>query len=234
MNKISALILEDERKSLELLQLVLDKYCPEVHLVYIATNTIEAYDIIIKHNPQLLIFDIEVATEQSPENAMELLERIPKYNFKLIVVSAFEQYALKALKNKALDFLTKPINIQELQLVIKKAAESYFKNQSQQILWIKEGIFMLPIDLNEIILFEAQDRYTVVYTTNNKKHIVSKTLKEFEHINREKFIRVNKKYIINKVKITQINLFENAILMGNGKIISISKIYKNEFERIFK
>ena len=111
---IRAIIVDDEQDAREVLEYIITNYCKDIELVGVASNADEAFKIILKEKPNLLLLDIEIANDKSNENSFDLLKRLPTYNFEVIFITAYNEYALQAIKLHAFDYLLKPVNVQEL------------------------------------------------------------------------------------------------------------------------
>src|SRR5688500_6695851 len=126
---ITATIVDDEPYSCEALVTLLDRYCPDVKVLDICYSAASALMSIKEQNPQVLFLDIEMPHM----NGFELLEKLPEINFELIFTTSYDQYAIKAIRFSALDYLLKPIDIEELQKAVQKAVNSRNHPVSQQI-----------------------------------------------------------------------------------------------------
>lgn len=116
---IRAILIDDEQKNLLNLQRLLEKYCPNVTVVAQANNAIEGINQISAHSPDLIFLDIQMPGK----NGFEMLQELNSYDFEVIFVTAFSQYGLQAIKFSAIDYLLKPINIDELKLAVQKTSE---------------------------------------------------------------------------------------------------------------
>ena len=207
---IRTIIVEDEPKNLKILQKLITEYCPEIDLIGSAPNVDSAYELIMKENPDLLVLDIELIFG----NAFDLLDKLKPLRFEVIFVTAYGDYALKALKYSALDYLLKPINIEELKQAVQKAVERnnlkdindklnnllYNLHKPQEKLTrlaipTADGLVFIPF--NDIIQLQASGGYTFVFTDKNKI-VASKNIKEYEEMLPESiFCRVHHSHIIN-------------------------------------
>ncbi|SFV33205.1 LytR/AlgR family response regulator transcription factor [Thermoflavifilum thermophilum] len=242
---IKAMIVEDEQKNIDILKNILEKYCEEVELVGSATSVEEAASLLEKIEPDVLFLDIEMP----PHKGFELLEKFDRPKFDVVFITAYEEYALTAIKFSALDYLLKPIKVGEVKHALEKVRErkeknirstaptSYLKdylkssgsNLSKIVIPVNDGYNI--VDLNDIVYCEALDSYTRVILTNGTRHVVSKSLKEYEEMLEDKgFYRVHKSYLINVNHITKIIKGEGAaVIMSDKQNIPISNRKKNEF-----
>ena len=240
---ISAIIIDDEAKGRLALREKLLSYCPQVKVVAEAANGQEALLLIQHHKPQLIFLDIEMPKM----NGFEMLNELPEKDFHIIFTTAYDQYAIKAIKYAAFDYLLKPIDIQELQEAISNV-ETRENNQTkkqvellqQNMLHPKKQLNKLAIptlegllffDINDIIHLEANSNYTNIYFTNKTKITASKTLKEFEELLPEDiFFRTHHSHLINLNYIKRyIKGDGGQIELQNGSYVDVARRKKEEF-----
>jgi two-component system LytT family response regulator len=211
--KLTAIIVEDEQISREILKNYISKYCPQVKVLHEATNVEEAFELLQKTEVDLVFLDVEMPYG----TAFDLLDRLPNRTFETVFVTAYDQYAKDALNQQAAYYLTKPLDIDELikatEIVraIKERENEVnvdlsIKEQNSSQLTDKitiptqEGFEVLPI--KDIIYCSADDNYTHIYLENDKK-LVSKTLKHFDDMLSDKgFARIHKSHLINVSHVT--------------------------------
>lgn len=116
---LKAIIIDDELAALRTLELLLNSYCPDVHLVGKGQSVDDGIELINKHNPDLIFLDIEMPQA----NGFELLEKLPTLDFEVIFITAYNQFAVKAFKYSAIDYILKPIDIEELVKAVEKVTE---------------------------------------------------------------------------------------------------------------
>lgn len=246
---IRAVIIDDEPMNVTSLQMLLEKYCPEVIIEGIADNSTTAYSLIKRVQPDLAFLDIELPYK----NAFDLLNELLPIDFEIIFVTAFNNYAINAFKYSALDYLLKPVNITELQAAVKKAAESVRAkkntnrvvsllenlNQSQPIqqkmaLPVSDGL--LFVNIADFVRLEAQGNYTTISMNTQKKIIVAKTLGEFEEmLPKSDFSRIHHSHIINHNYIRQYHRGRGGYVeMEDGVSIEVSVRKKEAFLSKFK
>ena len=202
-------IIEDEAQAVSALKSELKYHCPEVELVGEAKSVKEGIEVIKKLQPELIFLDIQL----SDGLGFEILSVYKEHEFKIIFTTAYSQYAIKAIKFSALDYLLKPIDSEELKMAVAKAKIhskendlakietliSNFKLKSDRkkiALQTTEGISIYEVDT--ILRCSAESNYTCVYFTNGKKVLFSKTLKEFEELlENSGFERIHHSHIIN-------------------------------------
>jgi len=244
---IKAIIIEDEKMSRETLRHLLDKYCPEVEIVAEADGYRKGMEEIKKHPPDVIFLDI-----QMPDGSgFRLLEELEIIDFEIIFTTAFDQFAIKAIKYSALDYLLKPIIPDELieavKRVEKKKAEN-IKKKSREILpenarALDEGSQKIVlstsemihvIDVDDIIRCESDNYYTYFFFVDGRKLLVSKTLKENEELlSQHNFIRPHKSHLINiKYIKSYIRHDGGYILMTDGTHIPVSRRKKDKIMEI--
>jgi two-component system LytT family response regulator len=205
---IRAIIIEDEEDSRATLTALLTNYCEGIEIIAVAENVRGGVEAINLLSPDLVFLDIVMPFE----NGFQLFKYFNKVNFDVVFTTAYDEYALKAFRFAALDYLLKPINLEELREAItrvnKQEQEADYNNVRIQTLeYNLENNFQkiaLPIsnglifvDVNNILYLEADNNYTIVYTKDDK-HLVSRTLREYEIILSEAgFFRINRSNLIN-------------------------------------
>lgn len=251
MNTYTAIVLDDEEKGRNTLRRFLSDYCPDINLVSVASTGEEAYEQIVKLRPQILFFDIEIAQPNSEyKNTFQLLEKLPKYNFEVVFVTAYESYALRAIKSHAVGYILKPVSIEELIACTASVIERLNSTETNQRLedlvsqlrmtkpeakriWIHSTKDLIPVNYSDIIRFEAQGKYTDVFCEGGRKITSSKNLGEFlEILDPNAFIKVHRSHIVNCQKITKyVKQDGGALIMNDGKELPVSKSGK---ERLFE
>ncbi|WP_207533182.1 LytR/AlgR family response regulator transcription factor [Desertivirga arenae] len=208
---LNALIVDDEEYSRKSLYFLLQENCPEVTIGAIAKSVAEARNLIEEQQFQLVFLDIAMPKE----NGFELLPTLQKRNIMVIFTTAYDQYALKALKAEAVDYLLKPIDIVELKTAVAKAvdwAELIAQKDNDQVrneairkeekssrkLSIPSTHGFNVLETDDIIYLEADSNYTNFHLKNGEKVIISKPLKEFEDsLSNVDFIRIHKSVMVN-------------------------------------
>ncbi|MCH2034580.1 MAG: LytTR family DNA-binding domain-containing protein [Tenacibaculum sp.] len=242
--KLKTIIVEDEQISRDILRNYVGKYCPNLELVGEASNIQEAYELIQKHELDLVFLDVEMPFG----NGFDLLEKVENRTFETIFVTAYDHYAIEALNNQATYYLLKPISIDELIKSVGLVTEIKEKeNQLQNsILQPKTptitGKITIPlqdgfevINVEEIVYCKADDNYTEIHLANSKK-VVSKTLKHFEEVLKEyPFARIHKSFLVNINEITKYKKGKGgSVELTNGKEILVSASKKGNLLAFFK
>lgn len=237
---IKAIIVDDEPNCCEILATLLERYCPQVKVADICYSGKTALTAIIETNPDIVFLDIEMPHM----NGFELLEKLQSVNFKLIFTTSYDQYAIKAIRFSALDYLLKPIDREELQNAVKKAMLSIDQPIPQQFevlmqkinktgnggqkiaLPTMEGLLMIAID--SIISCASERNYSILYLKEKKKIVISRPLKEMEELLEDhSFLRVHHSYMVNLKEISKYIRGEGGyLIMSDGSNVDISRSKK--------
>lgn len=249
MKLISAIVVDDEPGNIVTLTELIKQYCPQVSVSGTAQNPSDAIELIKQTKPNLVFLDIEL----SHGNAFDLLDKLLPVTFEVIFVTAFNDYAIKAFKYSAIDYLLKPVNIIELKNAVQKVIarlenntidtkinallenlRTGFPSTNKIALPTNDGSYFESID--NIMYLEAAGNYTFIYCKGKGKIVVTKKLKEFENIlPSSTFFRIHNSSVIN------INFVKKYfkgrggyVLMEDGATIQIAVRKKNDFLTYFK
>lgn len=240
---IKAIIVDDETRGRMALRNKLEVHCPTVEVIGEAANGVEALTIINELNPTLVFLDIEMPQM----NGFEMLEKLQEKDFYLIFTTAYNQYAIKAIRYAAFDYLLKPVDIEELKTAVEKVEKNIHQKLKAQLDLLKENLLLpekklkrlaistqeglLFIDINNITHLEASSNYTLIYLADKTKITASKTLKDFsELLPSDIFHRVHNSYIVNLNFIKRyIRGDGGQIELISGKTIEVSRKYKDDF-----
>lgn len=241
------IIIEDEEQAVSALLGDLKKHCPEVEIVGKADSVEEGVELIQKVNPDLVFLDIQL----SDGLGFDVLEVYNQSNFKIIFTTAYSQYAIKAIKFSALDYLLKPINTEELKIAVKKALESnketnqskiesFIKNQNllnpnkRIALQTSQGVFLH--ELQTIIRCNSEGNYTSIHFTNGKKLLIGKPLKEYEDIlSGFGFERIHHSHIINlNHLISYQNKDGGYVVLSDNSSLPVSSRKKGQLLKILE
>ncbi len=238
---IRAILIDDEPRGLEFLQTLLGLYCPQVEILGTARRAEEGIDLIFQKKPDLVFLDIEMPYM----NGFSLLESIYPITFEVIFVTAFEDYALKAFRYNALDYLVKPIDIEDLKKAVAKAYPFVANRRIEQVppvqgdsplielgkvcLPIQEGLWFVNVE--DIVRCEADGKYTWFYFQNKEKRLVCKNLKEYEELLPQSiFFRVHYTHLINLKFVHKYIRGKNSIIeMTDGTQVELSSRRKDVF-----
>jgi two-component system LytT family response regulator len=245
---IEAIIIDDELHCLQSLSIQLNEFCPMVHLVSQCRSADEGLKAIKQAKPDLVFLDIEMPVM----NGFELLEQLPTIPFALIFTTSYEQYAIKAIRFSALDYLLKPIQPKELVGAVMKVQEErhlplaeQFQMLLKKVNGIKtgftkvavptaEGFELVPAD--QIIYCEANDNYTLLFLKNDRKIIACRTLKEMEEQLQDFgfFVRVHYSFLVNLNEVTKYIKGEGGyLIMSNTASVTVSRRRKEALLRFF-
>ena len=239
---IRAMIIDDEEGARESLSILLEKYVDGVKIVAKADSIAMGMEKIKKYTPDLVFLDIEMPFG----SGFELLNRMKPINFDIIFVTAYDHYALKAIKFSALDYLLKPVDIEELKKAVDKhkkrspeqAAESYqnlVDNESiegdNKKLAIPDSSGIIFVPIKTIIRCESDGNYTKIFLTSGKKILASKTLGEYESmLDGDGFFRVHRSHLINLSHLKKYNKGEHSYVeLGDGTKVDVSRRKKSAF-----
>lgn len=232
MNKLRAIIVDDELHGRENLKNLLEGYCPEIEVIATAESAVQAKVLVLEKDPDVVFLDINMPVL----NGFDFLESLEQQNFLLVFVTAYEQYGIKAVKAHPVDYLLKPINIKELRQTVKQLV-----SRSKEITKTQRGKsskIMVPVahgfkimDCDHIIRFMADDCYTKIFTNDGKVITVSKTLKEFESIiSAENFYRIHKSHLINLHYVKEFSKLDGGIvIMKDGSKLDLSRRKIHDF-----
>ncbi len=244
--EIKTVIIDDELDSISSLELIINDYLPELKVIETFSNPLRALDALPNLKPDLLFLDISMPQM----SGFELIDNLPELNFNIIFITAFDEYAIKAFRYSAIDYIIKPIDIDILIDAISKIIKPVYtnnqtnqkydklleyinKNNAQRKITVstKEEVFYILPD--DIIYVRAEGSYAKIVLNENKPILVSKTLKDIEKLLiLNNFFRVHKSYLINLNYVKKI--LKNGggnIQMTNGELIPISIRKRSEFNK---
>lgn len=247
MSDIKAIIIDDEERARNTLTTLLTSYCPEVSILAACSNVPDGVLSINKHKPDVVFLDIEMPDY----NGFELLGFFREIDFDIIFVTAYSEYAIKAFEVSAVDYILKPIDIDQLKNSVEKLKQKKMHSQMQeQIELLKESYRgddirkialsmsngLTFVEISDILMLEADGAYTSFYMKDGQKILVSKKLKFYEDLlsNRSFFFRTHRSYFINVNYIKKYSRSENAILMDNDFNVALSRDRKQEFDMLLK
>jgi two-component system LytT family response regulator len=239
---LKAIIIDDEPDCVRLLALQLKMYCPQVEVVAECTESDEGLIKIKSLQPDIVFLDIEMPVM----NGFQLLEKIGNINFSLVFVTAYDQFAVKAFRFSALDYLLKPIDGKDLKAAVEKAEQRRWP-QTQQMSLLKQqlhgGTKSLPdkialpyqngvtfAEIKQVIYCESENNYTRIHTTDGKQYMVSKTLGDIQEVLEERnFLRIHRQYLINLDHIKKYVRGEgNYVIMSNDQSIPVARNQKEK------
>jgi two-component system LytT family response regulator len=236
---LSVLILDDEPKAIESLEWELSTFCPNVEVTATFTNPVEAQLFLKKNTVDCIFLDIEMPQM----DGFQFLDELPNREFAVIITTAYDQYALHAIKERALDYLLKPIDSDDLAEAVKRVDK--YKQSSQINDRLEEVLLNLSSQANnkggsrigfsfdgkilfltsdEIIYCEGDGNYTNVVLEKGKKLLISQTLKKVEEkLPADEFFRVHNSYIINLSQVREYLKTDGYVVLMNEKKIPVSR-----------
>lgn len=244
---VKAFILDDEPSAVTTLTLMLKRYVPEITHIQSATHPVQAIQAIQSFLPHLVFLDIQMPVT----NGFEWLKKIPAMTFDVIFTTAYDNYAIQAIRFSALDYLLKPINSTELRAAVNRFLVKRNVKEEQGLLYKNllhnvhneqknfklavstiDGCFFFSTD--EIIRLEAEGSYTRVLFTDRKPLLISRTLKDYEELlEGHGFIRIHKSHLVNSLYVTAIDSQGHAVL-SDGSQVEVSRRRKGEVIEILK
>jgi two-component system LytT family response regulator len=241
--QIKAVIIDDEQHSLETTDILVRKYCPCVLVTGLADSPEKGITIIDTLKPDLVFLDIAMPRM----NGFEMLQYLYFKEFDIVFTTAFDAYAIKAFKVNAIDYLLKPIEPEELIKAVDKVKTKLEKNihlnrideilQNAGLAGLKKNKLALPvegkiamIEYDSILYCESDGNYTNIYLTNQKKIMVSRTLKDVESsLPHPPFLRIHHSFVVNINHIKEYIRGEGGeVLLSNGDQIRVSRNKKEE------
>lgn len=241
---LRTLIVDDEPNARQVVKNILELYCKSVEVIGEAENVSGGIKMINELNPDLVLLDIKM-----PDGTgFDLLKKVKSINFHFIFVTAYEQYAIRAIKQSALDYIVKPINTNELIEAIEKAeltgltetdikskldtlSHNQASNPGEQRLVLNTQDSIYVVNIAEIVSCRADKNYTEVHVLNKKKIVISKTLKEFEGmLTGCGFFRTHQSHLINIKHIVRYEKgLGGTIIMQDSSRIPVSSRKKDLF-----
>jgi len=240
---LKSIIVDDENKSGESLKILIEDFCEDVQVCAFCKTVAEAIEAIHAHQPDAVFLDIQMQRE----TGFDLLEKLDSINFEVIFTTAHSEYAIKAFKFSAIDYLLKPIDLEELKGALNKVRKKIGQGitaRLQQLmrnlretsgenyklaLPTSDGLFFVKV--SSIVYCEASSNYTEIVTDDGRKHIVSRTLKEYDEMLSEyNFYRIHNSYLINLNAVKKYVRGEGgSVIMTTGQSLDVSKRKKEGF-----
>lgn len=238
---LRAVLIDDESNNIANLKFLLEHDCKGVEVAGTAANATEARVVLAAANPDVVFLDISMPGE----NGFELLDSLPDRKFQVVFVTAHSEFAMQAIKASAVDYILKPVKIDDLIAAVTKAQQrlanktsmaqdQYLLNELLQSIKSKEAPtkIALPqlggftfLDINQIVSLQADSNYTIIHKKDMHKMVVTRTLKDFEDIlDNNLFLRVHKSYIINLSCVKEYSTADGGMVkMEDGNVWSVSR-----------
>ncbi len=241
---IRAIIIDDELHCIDRLENLVTNYCSNIELCGSFQSVKEGLAAIKKVKPDLVFLDVEI----NDETGFDFLKQLPEINFEVIFTTAYDKYAVQAFKFSAIDYLLKPVDVDELQTAIKKLNEKFSQkdiaqkfdalfhnlkkdNSKSKRICVPVLTGFVFIEVDDIIRCESNINYTTLFLKDKQKLIVAKTLKEFEELLRDyNFYRVHNSHVINLAYIKSYNKGKGGfVTMKDGAEVEVSTRRKDDF-----
>lgn len=243
---LNCIVVDDEGRSRENLKVLLEEFCREVNVVGLCATTSEAANVLQKEAVDLVFLDVQMQRE----TGFDLFAKVEKRNFEVIFTTAYAEYAIKAFKFSALDYLLKPIDIEDLNQAVEKVRKQKSKpgvDLREQLAQLAGNLqpggaqhhkIALPtsngyafVRISEILYCESSSNYTLIYLNDGKKYTVTRTLKEYEEmLKSHHFFRIHNSYLINMEAVKQyIRGDGGSVVLTNNVTLDVSKRKKEQF-----
>ncbi len=244
---IKAVIIDDERQSRRLLRKMLVDFCEGVSLVGEANDVYTGIELLKNVQPDLILLDIEMPNG----DGFDILNAFDYANFNVVFVTGYDQFAIKAIKYAALDYLLKPVDLEELQLAIAKLKAGQ-QNDTRQLKFLHQQYtkgsgelrqIILPgrenhtvVALDDITRIEAEGSYVMIYLEDRKSHLVVNSLSYYETLlPNPNFFRIHKSHLINLDKIEQITTGRiSRVRLKDGAVLDIAARRKAAFNQLLR
>jgi two-component system, LytTR family, response regulator len=243
MENITAILIDDELACTETLAIELKMYCPQVQVLASCNSAQEGLSKIVAMKPDLVFLDIEMPWM----NGFELLQQLNQINFEVIFITAYDQFALRAFKFSAVDYLLKPIKKEDLIAAVNKVEQRKAKQLSTSHIEamlnnisflnrdfpsiavpISEGIEFVPVD--EILYCSSDNNYTYIHKVSGSPLLLSKTLKDVEGmLEHRHFIRIHQSYLVNPRHLRKYVRGQGGyVVMSDGKELPVARARKDD------
>lgn len=244
---LKAIIVDDEGKARRLLETLLTEYCPQITIAAFAEDVAEAVKAIKKHEPDVVFLDIEMPGY----NGFQLLDFFEDINFEIVFTTAYSEFALRAFQVSAIDYLLKPIQIDQLVNAVQKLEKikgnalikermqalqtnmEEFKIKKIVVPLIEGNVFL---DVKDIVFLKAEGSYVNFYLKDDTKILASKNIKDFENqlTQTEGFFRTHRSYLINTRYINSLAPDALEVVLNNKHVVTIARERKNDFLQFIK
>ncbi len=248
---IRALIIDDEQLARENLKLLIEEFCENIEVVAMAGNIKEARMLIDSEKPDALFLDIRMP---SGAEGFDLLDSLDEINFEVVFVTAFKDYAVQAFKANAIDYILKPVEIEELQKTagrlhkrisgatvkqnVKPQISSAFNSiKAKEIkrITIPQRSGIKIVETTAIAHLESKGNYTILHFKNDEPFLDSRTLKVYQEILPQGFIRVHNSHMVNGVEIAEYTAEDgHTLILKSGDTVPVSRTYLKNVKEYLK
>lgn len=246
MEQLKAILIDDELPSLQNLQQKLEEFCPDIQIIATAQKPEEAIRLIESHQPDVIFLDIEMPRM----NGFKMLEEIKEKNFDVVFITAYNHYAIDAIRISAFDYLVKPVAVKDLQNSVNRLINSHRRQIPEKLDVLRQNLSnsrtqndKITIATNEgvdfyeirqIIRIESSSNYSKIHFKDGKVLLVTKLLKDFEEILAPyRFYRIHNSHLINLSYIKKYLRGDGGqVIMQNDEIIDVARRKKEEFLKL--
>lgn len=243
MEPLRAILVDDEINSLQNLQQKLTEFCPAIQIIVTAQQPEEAILFIHHYKPDVVFLDIDMPRM----SGFKMIEEIEEVDFEIVFTTAYNHYAVDAIRISAFDYLVKPVSVKDLQSCVDRLAENRIRKTRERLDVLKQGLsdtasqedkIALPtkegidfIKIRDILYVESDSQNATIYLTDSKILSVTKQLKDLEELLlKYRFYRINIPYLINLQAIKRYVHGEGGeVIMQNGETLPVAKRKKEEF-----
>lgn len=246
MDTLKAILIDDELPSLQNLQQKLEEFCPDINVIATAQKPEEAIRLIEQHQPDVIFLDIEMPRM----NGFKMLEEIKEKDFDIIFITAYNHYAIDAIRISAFDYLVKPVPVRDLQNSVNRLINSHRKQMPEKLDVLRQNLSnsrsqndKITIVTNEgvdfyeitqIIRIESSSNYSKIHFKDGKILLVTKLLKDFEEILAPyRFYRIHNSHLINLSYLKKYLRGDGGqVIMQNDEVIDVARRKKEEFLKL--
>jgi len=247
MKKLRAIIVDDEQDGIEVLQLMLADTPTQVNVVDTCNSANQAIESIQKHRPDVVFLDIEMPGK----DGFEVLKAFPEADFKVVIVTGYDQYAMKAIKFLAMDYLLKPFDEAELASAVRKVEEA-LEQQDNRLAQFAQFLeqdetqmekIVIPsskgfrtVELNDIACLESKSgNYCIFHLADESETMVAKPLYYFEELlPQPRFLRVHRSRMVNLDQVSSYDSKTGELTMASGRVVEVSVRRRSEFNATFR
>lgn len=239
---LNAVIVDDEPKAIQSLSWELTNFNDNINILNTFTDPEKAIDFLKTTTPDCLFLDIQMPTM----DGFQFLQKLSERNFAVVITTAYDEYAIKALKHEAIDYLLKPIDSDDLKDTIDKVEKfnsriltsnrlekiliDFNKTQSNKKVTLNADGKLLFLNTDDILFVESDGNYSTIFMVNNQKKVVTKKLKEVNEILPEHlFFRIHNSYVINLNRIKEFIKTEGYVVMDSNHKIPVARQRKSDF-----
>ena len=245
---VRCILIDDEKNSLEMMEWLLKTYCPQVKIEAMCNAAADGIEAINKYKPDVVFLDIEMPHM----NGFDMLEQFDTLFFDVVFCTAYDQFAIRAFKYSALNYLLKPVDPEDLKITIQRIEEKKSSPSKEQIellfqtmkqtrptaqrIALTTGDGMIFVPTQDILYCQAESNYTSVLLVGGKKIVVSKVLKDIdEALSGTDFFRIHNSYLVNLNHISKFVRGDGGyVVMDDGATVSISRSRRQEFMEMFE